>query len=167
MRAKFFLPVLLLALATTAAAQQPTQTARPATTQQPAKQTPEQQALQAQLNQMGKPLADAGLKIAQMVDAKQIGPVWDSASSVAKTATTRDAFVKQITADRAALGPMKSRTLAQVSSALSKGGNTPAGTYINIAFATQFSTKPQPVRELVSFHLDADQKWRVSGYSLR
>jgi uncharacterized protein DUF4019 len=36
-----------------------------------------------------------------------------------------------------------------------------------VVYATKFANAPQPVRELVSFHLDNDKTWRVSGYSLR
>jgi hypothetical protein len=167
MRAKLFLPALLLAIASTAFAQQPVTSAKPAVQQQAAKLTPEQQALQAQLDQMGKPLVQAAAQIAQMVDQHTTGIVWDNASPVGKAASPRAAFVKQIDADRTSLGAVKSRKLAGVTGSLSKGGATPAGTYINVTFATQFGTNPQPVRELVSFHLDSDQKWRVSGYTLR
>ena len=43
----------------------------------------------------------------------------------------------------------------------------PAGNYINVVFATRFANAAEPVRELVSFHLDEDKTWRVSGYSVR
>ncbi len=34
-------------------------------------------------------------------------------------------------------------------------------------FATQFGSQAKPIRELVSFHLDSDKKWRLSGYAVR
>ena len=43
----------------------------------------------------------------------------------------------------------------------------PAGNYFNVVFATGFANAAEPVRELVSFHLDEDKTWRVSGYSVR
>ena len=33
--------------------------------------------------------------------------------------------------------------------------------------ATRFANSAEPVRELISFRLDEDRVWRVSGYSLR
>jgi Protein of unknown function (DUF4019) len=114
--------------------------------------------------------------IAQAIDHGQIGQVWDQASDIAKHAVTRDAFVKAIQSDRARLGTMTSRKLAFISRNRSNGSlppgrktgaPLPAGFYINIGFATQFSKQAKPIRELVSFHLDSDHKWRVSGYSVR
>lgn len=80
---------------------------------------------------------------------------------------TSDAFVKQISADRSTVGKPVSRKIAAITRSESKGGGTPAGYYINVSFATQFSNEKQLVRELVSFHLDSDKTWRVSGYTLR
>ena len=135
--------------------------------------TPQQKALQAQLNAMGPQLVKVATQVAQMIDQDKVGEVWDNASVVAKNIAPRDAFINQIKADRSAVGPMKSRQLGGVSSSASDGtagkgsSATPAGTYINVIFATRFGTSTQAVRELVSFHLDTDQNWRVTGYTLR
>ena len=59
------------------------------------------------------------------------------------------------------------KQVAVTRSAYAAGGQVPAGNYINVVYATRFANAPQPVRELVSFHLDEDKTWRVSGYSLR
>lgn len=145
-----------------------------ATTPPPAKAlTVQQQALQTQLNTMGPQLVKIATQIAQMVDQNNIGNVWDNASTIAKGIVPRDAFVKQITADRVSVGPLKLRELGGLTSSVSDGTATkgapatPAGTYINVIFASHFGSNPQPVRELVSFHLDGDQNWRVTGYTLR
>jgi hypothetical protein len=145
-----------------------------AATQPPARVlTPQQQVLQTQLNAMSPQLVKIATQVAQLVDQNKIGDVWDNASSVARGIVTRDAFIKQVSADRTSVGPLKSRQLSGVSISISDGtalkGSqaTPAGTYINVVFATRFGTNAQPVRELVSFHLDADQDWRVTGYTLR
>ena len=42
----------------------------------------------------------------------------------------------------------------------------PAGVYINVEYETRFATGPA-VTELVSFRLDEDKTWRLSGYALR
>jgi hypothetical protein len=55
-----------------------------------------------------------------------------------------------------------------VTRTISKGnGKLPAGEYLNVNYATQFDNQAKPTRELVSFHLDADRKWRLSGYTVR
>lgn len=150
-------PAAVLAQAKPAAAPAKAQQAAPALT--PAQQA----ALQKQDAQM----AQAALQVAQLVDQGKAGEVWDGASSIAKQVVKRDAFVKQVDADRTKVGKLVSRKLAAVTRSGSKGGATPAGYYINVSFATQFANEKQPVRELVSFHLDSDKTWRVSGYTLR
>ena len=62
---------------------------------------------------------------------------------------------------------MKSRKVAVVTHTLSKGdGKLPAGQYVNINYATAYGSQSKPTRELLSFHLDSDRKWRLSGYTL-
>lgn len=121
----------------------------------------------AQIEQQNAQLEQGALQVAALVDQGKIGEVWDLSSSVAKQAVTRDAFVKQIDADRKQVGAVVARKLAAVTRSESKGGATPSGHYINVSFATQFANEKQPVRELISFHLDGDKVWRVSGYTLR
>ena len=58
--------------------------------------------------------------------------------------------------------------MPEVSRSLFRAGQqVPEGLYINVRSATTFASNAQPVRELVSFRLDEDRVWRVSGYSLR
>lgn len=166
---KLILPLMLLAAAGTASAQQTTTTtstpAKTTTTRQTAPAlTPAQKAALVKQNQQTAANAQA---IAQLVDQGKAGEVWDQGSTVEKAAVTRDAFVSGVDAQRSKVGTMQSRKLARVTRSLSKGGKLPAGYYINVAFATTFSNEKQPVRELVSFHLDSDKAWRVSGYTLR
>jgi hypothetical protein len=161
MRAKLILSAVLLAAAPLAFAQS-------AATQAPAgaQPTAAQQAAQAQLNQK---MANAAAQVAQLVDAGKMGEVWDGASPIAKKAATRDIFIKQISTDRATLGPLTSRTVHDVSYSKSdgKGKDLPVGIYANVAFASKFANAKAPVRELVSFHLESDKTWRVTGYTLR
>jgi hypothetical protein len=87
---------------------------------------------------------------------------------VAKKSVSRDPFIKATESDRAKVGKMTSRKVEGVTRALSNGKEKlPAGVYVNVNFATQFSNEAKPVRELVSFHLDSDKKWRLSGYTVR
>ena len=164
---KLILPVMLLAAAGVASAQTTTTTTSTPTTtttkQTAPALTPEQRAALQKQNQA---VAANAQGIAQLIDQGKAGDVWDQASTVAKSSVTRDAFVSGVDSQRSKVGTMQSRKLARITRSLSKGGKLPAGYYINVAFATQFSSDKQPVRELVSFHLDSDKQWRVSGYTL-
>jgi hypothetical protein len=159
---RFLLAAILCAACATALAQQP-QTSTPAAEQQ---QLTEEQ--RAQLARQDAEMTQAALQVMQLVDAERIGEVWDGASPVMKQAVSRDDFVRQITSDRNALGAVAGRADPVVTRTQGEeGGPVPAGLYINVQSATSFANQPQPVRELVSFRLDEDRTWRVSGYTLR
>jgi hypothetical protein len=157
----------MLAFTASASAQQAAQPAR-APAPQPAKQqqlTPEQQ---AQVTRQDAEMGKAAAQVIQLVDQNKIAEVWDGASAVAKSVVGKSNFVSQITADRQKLGaPSERKQVGVTRAAYAAGGQVPAGNYINVVYATKFANAPQPVRELVSFHLDNDKTWRVSGYSLR
>ena len=169
---RFVLLAAMLAFAGLASAQQAAQPAaqpaRPAAKPQAAQQqqlTPEQQ---AQVARQDAEMSKAAAQVVQLVDGNKTSEVWDGASPVAKAVVTKDAFVAQIATDRQKLGALAERKQVAVTrAAYSAGGQVPAGNYINVVYATKFANAPQPVRELVSFHLDTDKTWRVSGYSLR
>ncbi|WP_158628861.1 DUF4019 domain-containing protein [Dyella choica] len=118
----------------------------------------------AQRNQQ---LEQAALQVADLVDKGQQGQVWDGASGMTKQLVARDAFVKGVSADRKTVGTLITRTPANLSFSESDGKKLPAGLFANVAFATRFANEKQPVRELISFHLDGDNVWRVTGYTLR
>ena len=158
----------LLAFTAVAGAQQAAQPVRPAA----ATPAPQQQKLtpaqQAQVARQDAEMGKAAARVVQLVDTSKTAEIWDGASKVAKSMVTRDAFVTQVDADRRKLGaPAERKQVAVTRSAYAAGGQVPAGNYINVVYATRFANAPQPVRELVSFHLDDDKTWRVSGYSLR
>lgn len=165
---KFALASLLLAFAGATSAQQATQPTRaPAQNPQATQQqlTPEQR---AQVARQDVEMTKAAAQVVQWVDQNRAAEVWTGASPVAKGVATLDEFVKQIALDRQRLGAITGRKqLAVTRSAHAAGGQVPAGYYVNVVYATKFANLPQPVRELVSFHLDDDQIWRVSGYSVR
>lgn len=157
--------LLVCALLIGAAGIASAQTQPAATPQQPAapQLTPEQRAAIQKQNEVLVKYAES---ILAMIDNGQTGQVWDEASDVAKKSVSRDQFVKTTDADRAKLGKVGSRKVAAVTRSVSKGGKLPAGTYVNVNFATQFGSDAKPVRELISFHLDSDKKWRLSGYTV-
>ena len=113
-------------------------------------------------------MTKAAAQVVQMVDQNKTAEVWAGASPVAKAATNQAEFVKQVSLDRQKVGVVAERKQVAVTRAVyPAGAEVPAGNYVNVVYATKFANSPQPVRELVSFHLDSDQTWRVSGYSLR
>lgn len=160
---------LCLVAAPVAFAQQPSSQVqraapRPQTTQAPAL-TPQQQAA---LTKQNSDMTKAAQQVIGLVDANRTGEVWDGASTVMKGSVTRDEFVKQLNIERNRLGAAQTRGQAAVTrSQFPAGAQVPQGFYINVATPTKFANAPQPVRELVSFRLDEDKVWRVSGYSLR
>lgn len=171
MNRRFLLSTALLACVGTAAAQQPQAQPAPRPQAQPAP-APAQPALtpqqQAQLAKQNADMTEAAMQVMQMVDANRIGEIWDGASATMKRVVTKDDFVKQITIDRNKLGKVASRGKATVSrSQFPAGAKVPEGLYLNVAVPTTFAGAQEPVRELVSFRLDEDKTWRVSGYSLR
>jgi len=161
----------MLAFTAPANAQQATQPASapaPQPQSQPVKQqqlTPEQQ---AQVTRQNAEMGKAAAQVIQLVDQNRLAEVWDGASAVAKSVVGKSNFVSQIASDRQKLGaPTERKQVGVTRAAYAAGGQVPAGNYINVVYATKFANAPKPVRELVSFHLDNDKTWRVSGYSLR
>jgi len=140
--------------------------AAPAAPAAPAQQlTPAQQ---AQLEKQNAEMSAAALQAARLVDGGQTAQLWDGASAVARKAVTRDAFTKQVSADRARLGALVGRGQPSISRVrFNAGAAVPEGLYLNVTYPTRFANSPQPVRELVSFRLDEDKVWRLAGYSVR
>lgn len=173
------LMVLSLLLPFTAGAQQPQPAAQPAprpaaapaTSAAARPGTPTQQltpAQQAQLDKQNAEMSAAALQAVRLVDGGQAAQLWDGASSVARKAVARDAFAKQVAADRARLGALVGRGQPSISRVrFNAGAAVPEGLYLNVSYPTRFEKSAQPVRELVSFRLDEDRVWRLAGYSVR
>ena len=149
-------------------ATRPASAPAPQAQSQPVKQqqlTPEQQ---AQVTRQNAEMSKAAAQVIQLVDQNRLAEIWDGASAVAKSVVGKSNFVSQIAADRQKLGaPNERKQVGVTRAAYAVGGQVPAGNYINVVYATRFANAPEPVRELVSFHLDNDKAWRVSGYSVR
>lgn len=161
---RFSVLASLLVVATAASAQQAA-TPAPAPAAQAQQLTAEQQ---AQVARQDAEMSGAAAQVIQLMDQGKSAEIWDGASPVAKAVVNRQDFVTQIAADRTRLGaPTERKQVAVTRAAYAAGGAVPAGNYINVVFATRFANAAEPVRELVSFHLDDDKTWRVSGYSVR
>ena len=158
-----FSVLALLLLVTTAVSAQ--QAATPAPAAQAQQLTAEQQ---AQVARHDAEMSGAAAQVIQLMDQGKSAEIWDGASPVAKAVVNRQDFVTQIAADRTRLGaPTERKQVAVTRAAYAAGGAVPAGDYLNVVFATRFANAAEPVRELVSFHLDEDKTWRGSGYSVR
>jgi len=167
----FFAALLMLSMAAARAQTPSPNSSKPSA---PVALTPQQKSLQAVVDKVGPQLIKVATEVAELVDQNKVGDVWDYASDIAKAIVNRDVFISQVSAARASMGAVRSRKLDSVTSAVYNGQGTagngpivPAGTYINVVFVTQFANSPKTVHELVSFHLDPDQHWRVTGYTLR
>jgi hypothetical protein len=167
----FFAALLMLSMAAARAQTPSPNSSKPSA---PVALTPQQKSLQAVVDKVGPQLIKVATEVAELVDQNEAGDVWDYASDIAKAIVNRDVFISQVSAARASMGAVRSRKLDSVTSAVYNGQGTagngpivPAGTYINVVFVTQFANSPKTVHELVSFHLDPDQHWRVTGYTLR
>jgi hypothetical protein len=108
---------------------------------------------------------DAARSWLALVDAGKYAQSWDEAAGYFKGAVTKDGWVSALTAARAPLGALKSRTLRQATFTTTLPG-APDGQYVVIQYDTQFENKAAAV-ETVTPMLDKDGAWRVSGYFIR
>lgn len=165
-KSHFLLLAALFMASAQVVAQQPAPQPQPAAQQAQEPQLTEEQ--RAQLARQDADMTQAALQVMQLVDQNRIGEIWDGASPVMKQAVSKEDFVRQIGSDRTAVGAVSGRANPLVSRTQGEeGGQVPAGLYINVSSATTFANQPNPIRELVSFRLDEDRVWRVSGYTLR
>ena len=110
----------------------------------------------------------AARQVLSLVDGGRIGEVWEGASPAMKRVVPKGEFVRQLALDRRRLGVVVSRADPAVGrERYAAGGRVPQGAYLNVAFPTRFARTEGAIRELVSFRLDEDRVWRVSGYSVR
>lgn len=137
----------------------------PATAPMPAAPTAAQQ---ARKERQDAEMTRAAQQVVRLLDGGDAAQVWEGASVVAHRAASRTLFIETVQAERARLGPALSRGQPSITRVwYPAGAQVPEGLYINVGFPARFSNSAQPVRELVSFRLDEDQVWRVSGYSIR
>lgn len=112
-------------------------------------------------------LLDAAQRAAMVVDAGQVAQLWNDASSVAKRTVSRDDFVAGIAGLRKPLGTLVGREWLTVRRTMSDGNTAvPAGLYGSVEFAATYAGN-RTVLELVTFRLDEDGVWRLSGYTLQ
>ncbi len=106
--------------------------------------------------------ADAWVKL---VDAGKYGASWDEAAAFFKNAIGRAEWEKALRGVRSPLGRLVSRKVASRTSTESVPG-APDGKYVVVQYETSFENKKRAT-ETVTPMLDADGRWRVSGYFIR
>lgn len=100
-----------------------------------------------------------------LADAGKSGETWDQAAPALQAAVTKAVWSSTADAGRKALGAVKSRKLQSATFTHTLPG-APAGDYVVIQYATEFTNKPQSAETVVPMKLP-DGSWKVSGYFIR
>ena len=110
-------------------------------------------------------LIQNGLAVLQQIDKAPSNGVWENAAAFIKTRFSKETLVDNLTKSRATIGQVAGRRWASVTRIKYDTEITgiPAGLYANIDFATDI-VGGKTVFELVSFQLDANGVWRLTGY---
>ncbi|MBO7752774.1 DUF4019 domain-containing protein [Burkholderia pseudomallei] len=112
--------------------------------------------------------ADELLREANMVfrqlDAEQFADVWANAADFVKARVKQEQFVADMRRARQSVGVVRNRGWAQVTRIqYNKVENMPNGLYANVDYATTL-TGGTKVYEKLSFRLDDDGHWHLTGY---
>src|ERR1022692_1823194 len=106
--------------------------------------------------------SDAWLKL---TDQGNYSGAWDQAGAKFKKLFAKDAWVKQITPYRSALGPVRSRTLKSAEYTENIRGQAP-GEYVIVKYSTSFANKADAEEE-VAVEKESDGVWRSLWYFVR
>jgi hypothetical protein len=113
-------------------------------------------------NDAAQAAAESWLKI---VDAGNYESSWDEAANGFKAAVTKEQWSQAVAVARGPLGSLVSRKLRSREYTDRLPG-APAGKFVVIRFETAFEKNTQAVETIVSM-LDADDTWRVAGYTIQ
>ncbi|WP_323122694.1 DUF4019 domain-containing protein [Burkholderia alba] len=103
-------------------------------------------------------------RIVQQLDAGRFGDVWNGVSPFVKSKVTQQQFVTETQQARQSLGAVTQRGWAAVTRIqFSNSKTVPDGLYANVDYATTLSTG-KIAYEKLSFRLEDDGKWRLTGY---
>ena len=100
-----------------------------------------------------------------LVDAGKYDASWDEAAKLFRGAVDKATWQRQVGGVRGPIGALVSRKLSSATYTKSAPG-APDGEYVILQFATSFGNKQSAV-ETVTPMMDADGKWRVSGYFIK
>ncbi len=109
-------------------------------------------------------LAAAGSWLA-LVDQGNYGESWEQGAEYFKNAVSKEEWVKSMQGTRKPLGAVVSRKVQRSQLTKTLPG-APDGLYWVILYSTSFANKKTAV-ETVTPMIDADGKWRVSGYTIK
>jgi hypothetical protein len=102
--------------------------------------------------------------VLQQLDIGRFDDVWNDAAPFVKVKIPKEQFVAQTSAARHALGAVAKRGWAAVVRIhYTNATGIPDGLYANVDYATTLADG-QTVYELLSFQLEGDGQWRLTGY---
>ncbi|RXV68127.1 DUF4019 domain-containing protein [Burkholderia stabilis] len=100
----------------------------------------------------------------KLLDAGQYGAVWSDAAAFVKARIKQDQFAADMQRARQSFGAVDHRGWAQITRIrYSNSSTTPDGLYANVDYATTL-TSGATVFEKLSFRLDDDGRWHLTGY---
>ena len=111
-------------------------------------------------------LGDAG-RVLQQLDSDQLDDLWQNAAPFIREKMTQDQFVNSMRVARRTLGPVSTRGWASVTRIrYTKVNGVPDGLYANVDFSTTLAGG-RTLYEMLSFQLESDGQWRLTGYMPR
>jgi Protein of unknown function (DUF4019) len=120
-------------------------------------------AVAAQGSSADELLGDAD-RVVQQIDSNQYVDVWQNAAPFVKAKMPQDQFVNATRQSRQSLGAIIRRGWGSVTRIQYTGqAGIPDGLYANVDYATVLANGRQ-VFELLSFQLEEDGTWRLTGY---
>ncbi|MGT0195811.1 DUF4019 domain-containing protein [Burkholderia pyrrocinia] len=100
----------------------------------------------------------------KQLDAGQYGAVWNDAAAFVKARIKQDQFAADMQQARQSVGAVSHRGWAQITRIrYTNASTTPDGLYANVDYATTL-TNGATVFEKLSFRLDDDGRWHLTGY---
>lgn len=102
--------------------------------------------------------------VVHQIDAGQYDAVWNGTAAFIKNRFTEQQFIAETQQSRQALGTVKQRGWAAVTRIqYTNSKDLPNGLYANVDYATTLATGKM-VFEKLSFRLESDGKWHLTGY---
>ncbi|MGS0897379.1 DUF4019 domain-containing protein [Burkholderia stagnalis] len=100
----------------------------------------------------------------KQLDAGQYGAVWNNAAAFVKARIKQDQFAADMQHARQSVGTVDHRGWAQITRIrYARMAEMPDGLYANVDYATTL-TSGAVVFEKLSFRLDDDSRWHLTGY---
>jgi hypothetical protein len=100
-----------------------------------------------------------------LLDRKDWGTAWDSASAVFRQSVPLASWMEGVPKLREPFGAFVERELVEIAYKKTLAGR-PDGDYVSVQFASKFQKKAD-VRETVTTVREPDGRWRVTGYTAR